>query len=103
MRGGRSYVKDFFSELPQDLKSRLARIIEHIADHGAPRNQQKFKHEEDGIYAIKQGQARVYCFFDADRVILLTHGALKKQRKANPEDLARAKRLRDAYLKAPRM
>ncbi|NTW35563.1 MAG: hypothetical protein HGB17_05450 [Syntrophobacteraceae bacterium] len=50
-----------------------------------------------------QDQVRVYCFFDAGRVILLTHGALKKQKKANPEDLKRAKRLREAYLKAKRL
>lgn len=53
-------------------------------------------------YAIKQGQVRIYCFFDVGRVILLTHGTIKKQQKADPEDLKRAKRLRKAYLMAKR-
>lgn len=100
---GRSYVMDFFNGLPKEQAARLVRLLEFIVDHGAPRNETKFRHEEDGIYAIKQGQARVYCFFDAGRFILLTHGAVKKRRKANPEDLARAKRLRKAYLGTPRM
>jgi len=103
VKDGRSYVEEFFQELPRDLKSRLIRLIEFIADHGDPGNKKKFRYEDGGIYAIKQGQARVYSFFDAGRFILPTHGALKKQQKANPEDLARAKRLREAYLKAPRM
>lgn len=103
LSGDRSHVEEFFHELPLDLKSRLFRLIAFIADHGTPSNQRKFRHEEDGIYAIKQGQARIYCFLDAGRVILLTHGTIKKKEKADPEDLKRAKRLRKAYLTAKKL
>ncbi len=103
LSGDRSHVEDFFHELPMDTRRRVVRLIEFIADHGTPSSQQKFRHEEDGIYAIKQGQARIYCFFDAGRVILLTHGTIKKKEKADPEDLKRAKRLRKAYLTAKRL
>lgn len=88
--------------LPQKTRYRLFRLIEHMADQGAPHNEQKFRLEEDGIYAIKHGQVRIYCFFDAGRIILLTHGTIKKKKKADPEDLKRAKHLRQAYLAAKR-
>ena len=103
VKGSRSYVEDFFHELPIDTRIGLIRLIEYIADQGTPRDKRKFRHEEDGIYAIKQGQARIYCFFDAGLVILLSHGTIKKKEKADPEDLKRAKRLRKAYLTAKRL
>jgi mRNA-degrading endonuclease RelE of RelBE toxin-antitoxin system len=95
-------VKEFVEELPEETRNRLVRLIEHIADQGKPRSEQKFRHEEKGIFAIKQGQVRIYCFFDDDWGILLTHGTIKKKNKADPEDLKRAKRLRNAYRKAKR-
>jgi len=102
VRNGRSHVEEFTRALPEITRDRLLRFIARMADEGTPRNEQKFRLEEDGIYAIKQGQVRIYCFFDARRVILLTHGTIKKQQKADPEDLKRAKRLRKAYLTAKR-
>jgi len=102
LRNGRSYVEEFIKTLQEDTRDRLIRLIERLADKGMLRNDQKFRLEEEGIFAIKQGQVRVYCFFDAGRVIILTHGTIKKRQKADPEDLKRAKRLRDAYLAVKR-
>jgi mRNA-degrading endonuclease RelE of RelBE toxin-antitoxin system len=96
-------VEKFFRELPEDSRNRLARRLVFMAEQGLPRDERKFKHEDDGIFAIKQGQVRIYCFLDTGRLILLTHGTLKKQQKADPEDLKRAKRLRADYLTAKRL
>jgi hypothetical protein len=102
MEGGRSHFEQFFAGLPTRTKGKLRALFDFIAKNGAPRNPEKFRHEEDEIFAIKQNQIRVYCFFDAGRMIVVTHGTLKKRQKANPEDLKRAKRLREEYLKAKR-
>lgn len=100
VEGGRSHFEQFFAQLPTPSKGKLRALFDFIANNGAPRNPEKFRHEEDGIFAIKQNQIRVYCFFDAGRMIIVTHGTLKKRQKANPEELKRAKRLREEYLKA---
>lgn len=102
VEGDRSPFERFFAELSDESKGRLRALLESIANKGAPRNVTKFRHEEDGIFAIKQDQIRVYCFFDSGRLIVVTHGVLKKRQKANPEDLKRAKRLREEYLKSKR-
>lgn len=102
VEGKRCPFESFFAELGDPYKGKLRALFDFIAENGPPRNETKFKHEEDNIYAIKLGQIRVYCFFDAGRMIVVTHGSLKKKQKANPGDLKRAKRLRDEYLKATR-
>lgn|GEM_PF-774469 len=99
---GRSQFEQFFAGLPPPSKGKLRALFDFIAKNGAPRNIEKFRHEEDGIYAIKQNQIRVYCFFETGQMIIVTHGTLKKRQKANPKDLKRAKRLREEYLKAKR-
>jgi hypothetical protein len=46
---------------------------------------------------VKDGQVRVYCFFDKGRIIILTNGDIKKKKKADPGELKKAKKLRNAY------
>ena len=72
--------------------------LKTIAENGIPSNTERFVHEEDQIYAIKDFQIRIYCFRHKRSLLILTHGTVKKQDKANPEDLERAKRLRSEFL-----
>lgn len=67
-----------------------------------PINREKFVCEEDDIFAIKSHQIRLYGFWDKDYEFILTNGAIKKQDKANPNDLQKAKNVRQEYLNSPR-
>ncbi len=96
-QGDRYPVTRFIEGLGIQEKSKIVSLYRQLAETGIIRNTTKFVHEEDGIYAFKANQARVYCFFDSDKLVLLTNGATKKQRKADPNELARARRLREAY------
>ncbi|HAO21576.1 MAG TPA: hypothetical protein DCQ37_14600 [Desulfobacteraceae bacterium] len=96
-KNAKSEVRTFFKTLDSKDKERLLKKIEYIADNGAPKNEEKFRHEGDGIYAIKHNQIRIYCFFDSGRMILLTHGFIKKQQKADPNQLKRAKKIKEIY------
>lgn len=62
---------------------------------------QFFKHLEDGIYEIriKEGSDifRIFCFFEAGRLIILLHAFRKKSQKVPRKELERAKRLRTKY------
>jgi hypothetical protein len=102
LENNKSPFREFYESLPSEGKNKLTKDIETLADVGPMRNEEKFRHEEDGIYAIKKSKGinkfRVYCFFDRGNLIILTNGCIKQRRKANPGDLAKAKRLRDLYL-----
>ena len=101
---GKSLFQDFYRKLDRKAKDRLAARIESLADNGPPKNDRKFPHEGDGIYAIKDitTAVRVYCFFHEGRVIIITHGFLKKYQKSRnrgKNNLYKALKIRDEFLK----
>jgi mRNA-degrading endonuclease RelE of RelBE toxin-antitoxin system len=97
LRDGKSDLQKFFNKLENNIKAETIQLIEYIAKYGPPRNSTKFRHEKDGIWAIKPKQVRIYCFYDKNNLIILTNGAIKKSRKANPEDLEKAIRLKKQW------
>ncbi len=83
--------------LAQNERRILIAKIKSIAENGPMKNNEKFRHEGDQIFSIKQNQIRVYCFFDQYKMIVLTHGFIKKSRKADPKQLTKAIKIRDEY------
>jgi hypothetical protein len=62
---------------------------------------ERFKPQEDGIFAIKSNYVRLYCFYFDDgenQILYITNGYLKKKNKAKPEELEKAKAIRNAFL-----
>lgn len=97
-RNRRLLVSEFTEKLEKKEQAKLGARIERVAQQGHTWNEEIFRHEEDGIYALKCGQIRIYGFFHEGYVILLTNGVIKKKGKADPEALKKAKRLRDEFL-----
>ena len=93
-----SEIKYFLSKMDTAGRNKLIQKIKYIAENGPPKNTEKFNSEGDGIYAIKSDDARLYCFFDKGKMILLTHGIIKKRQKLRLEDLKKAKLMREKYL-----
>lgn len=54
----------------------------------------------EGIWQFSKGRLRIFCFVDGGRLLILTHGALKKTQKASVEEVNRAIAARDRYLVA---
>jgi mRNA-degrading endonuclease RelE of RelBE toxin-antitoxin system len=100
-QNGTSTLKNFFKTLTKEQQAGIASAIRFIADNGPPQRKSRFNSEGDQIYAIKEDEVRIYCFFD-EGSILLTNGVIKKKQKADPVDLKRAKTLRKAYLRRRR-
>ncbi|SPF42639.1 conserved hypothetical protein [Syntrophobacter sp. SbD1] len=96
---GSSTLKEFTQTLTGDQVAGTIAIVRYIADNGTPENTSKFNYEGEQIWAIKYDQVRIYCFFDAGCLLILTNGVIKKGQKADPNDLKRAKKLRKAYLR----
>ncbi|MCX7011965.1 MAG: hypothetical protein NTW86_05260 [Candidatus Sumerlaeota bacterium] len=96
--------KDRAQKFLEDLERRrlglhvaLLGSLHRIAEHGAPRNTLVFRHEGAGVFAIKEGQARLYCFFCGKGRLCLTNGDIKKQGRADPVVLAVARRLKSEW------
>ncbi len=80
--------------LDKEQRAKLLTTICRLGDSGECRNEDRFKHERNKIYAIKAWKVRIYCFMTQDRRIVLTNVEPKKQRKARETDLDRAERIR---------
>lgn len=81
--------------LERKEQAKILRVIkDQLGDEGKCWDKERFRHEGDGIWAIKGGQVRVYCFMTSNRLIVLTNAGIKKRPKARPQDLKRAKDIR---------
>jgi phage-related protein len=90
-------VQEFIEGLDEANKKKVLALLKRSADNGPPKNTEKFKHLEDKICEFKSYQVRLLCFFEKDKVILLTHGFIKKKDKAPKEEIERAKSLMVSY------
>lgn len=100
---GVEHVPQFLAALKRDQPSEYKKIVarlQHTSEHGPPKNEQQYrviKSTRDQLAEFKGGQARIYCFFDGQKRIILTNGSLKKGNDPDKNDLARAARLTAAY------
>lgn len=88
--------KEYFDALPKARKAKLTSIFERVADFPQYRNQEKFRHEREGIFSFKSFQDRLLCFFDGS-LICISHGLKKKQDKLPPGEIVKAQTIRAHY------
>ncbi|MFY9268250.1 MAG: type II toxin-antitoxin system RelE/ParE family toxin [Candidatus Manganitrophaceae bacterium] len=91
-------VQEFIDTLPQAEQKKIIALLKRTADHGLPKNEEKFKKLWDDLFEFKTGQVRIICFFDKGRLIILTHGFLKKSQKTPRTEVEKARRLMNMYL-----
>lgn len=99
VKNGVFVVSDFLQSLPQSELNKTSALLKRIADIGPPTNEEKFRNEGNGIYAIKTTEARIYCFFSGKQLITLTHGFMKHGKggkKAQNREKAKAEGVRSA-------
>jgi phage-related protein len=97
------YLLNFFNELGANLQkdaiSMLA-LLESCAQNGLPRNTE-ISHKLDGaIWEFIRGRLRVLWFTDEGRVIVCTHGFIKKSQRTPAREIRRAERMYQDYLAA---
>jgi phage-related protein len=102
VRDGRNAVVEFLrDDLQQTERARVMALLEYVAEHGPPLNEEKFRHEGNGIYALKTSAVRLYGFFDGQGRIVLTHGFKKHARggkKVQTREREHAERMRSMLL-----
>lgn len=94
---GKCPVREFIDSLEFADQKKLMALLQRAAAHGPPNNIEKFKKLEDNIWEFKSFQVRILCTLEERKVIVLTHGFIKKRDKAPPNEIARAKELLIAY------
>ena len=102
VRDGRNAVVEFLrDDLQQAERAKVMALLEYVAEHGPPLNEEKFRHEGNGIYALKTSAVRLYSFFDGQRRMVLTHGFKKHARggkKVQSREREHAERMRSMLL-----
>lgn len=103
VEGSVEYVPRYLDELkrdhPADYKKIFARLT-YASQYGPPQNKEQFRAiicVRGQLAEFKGGQARIFCFFDGAKRIVLTNGSFKQGKAPDKHDLERAVRLRDAY------
>ncbi|SEL61131.1 type II toxin-antitoxin system RelE/ParE family toxin [Ectothiorhodospira marina] len=81
-------------------RTRMLALLEQVAEAGPPRNTD-ISHKLDGeIWEFIRGRLRVCWFFDEGRVVICTHGFVKKSQKTPSAEIRKAKQRHKAYTQA---
>lgn len=106
MGNGYEYaLQIFFADLKRRDRvecDKILALIAYVADCGTPRNEQKCRFfAGEKLFELKtRGGVRVMAFWDDNRMIICTHGFLKKQQKTPRRELDRAVAARGEYFAA---
>ena len=96
---GRCHARDFVEDNPT-IRVKLMAIVAQLAEQGVIRVRErghKLKGEKySGLLELKPGAGRIMAFRDG-RVLYLTNGVKKAQRKVQKRDYDLAASLRDEY------
>jgi len=98
----KNYLDDFISEQPNKVRNKIIKMLEAIEIlERIPANYLKHITGSDGIYEVRVQLAsniwRIFCFFDGDRLVILTNGFQKKTQKTPKNEIERAIKIRSEY------
>ena len=104
-----SSVLGFLQDQPANYRSSakgFRALFKRFSEHGRQGLTVELFHEAskpEAIWEFVKGDLRVYCFMDGDeRLVILSHGIIKKRQNAHHQDVERAVALRNKYLEAKR-
>ena len=99
---GEEFAKEFLDKLPDRNKEKVITTLMYLEKHG---NQAKRPYADllrDKIYELRVHfgglNVRILYFFD-EKLIVLTHGFLKKSDAVPPTEIGRALNIRTDYFK----
>ncbi len=90
----------FFDDLEGKLAAdgaRMLALLEHLAEHGPLRNDSLSHQIKPGLWQLSKGDVRVLYFYDAGRVVVCSHGFVKRGQKTPAAEVARALAREQAY------
>lgn len=94
---GSSSALDYFESLSEDEQMKLLGLFELMGNIGTIKNETKFRHEGDKIYAFKPQPHRFLCFFFTGQKIVVTNAFHKKTDKLPIREKERALKIKESY------
>jgi len=91
--GRRCFAQDYIHDLQEADQKKLHALLKRTSQKGPPRNPEKFGKVEGDVFEFKSFQDRLFCFYHADKTIILTHGFRKKRNRVHRKEIDRATRL----------
>ncbi len=96
---GKLPALEYFNSLDEDDRIKTLDLFKLMATEGKIYNQQKFRYEQDQIYAFKPKPHRFMCFFFVGQKIIITNGFVKKKDDLPAGEKARALKYQADYEK----
>ncbi|HLB94201.1 MAG TPA: type II toxin-antitoxin system RelE/ParE family toxin [Candidatus Babeliales bacterium] len=96
---GYSQAHEYYKKLSKEQQEKLTYLLFMLGDTGQIRNEEKFRNENDQIYAFKPKPDRFLCFFYHGKKVIVTNAFVKKQQKLPPVEKAKALKSRVDYIK----
>jgi phage-related protein len=101
---GNCPVQDFLDSLPGKVAQKVAWVLTLLEDmEVVPSTYFKKLVDTEDIWECKiqfaSNAYRIFCFFERNSVIILTHGFAKKTQKTPQKEIERAEAYRRDYLK----
>lgn len=100
---GECPLVDFLASLETHLEADgrgMLRLLAYTAEQGPPRSVEASHKIAGDIWELIAGRLRVLWFYDQGRLIVCSHGFLKRTRKTPPGEIERAQAAFDAYHRA---
>ncbi len=92
-----AFLTEAATDHPDEF-AKLVSLLDHATVHGLPKNKQKVNTLGNGLFEFKTvGGLRLVWFWDAGRIILCTHGFVKKRQTTPPGELDTAAKWKKAY------
>lgn len=106
LRNGNSEAEDFLDTLSSNFDANITGILammEAHSKHGPDHfntSQVHYVDQKEQIYEYIKGRLRLFWFEDDDKVVICTHGIVKKSQKTPKRDIDHAKRIKAEYMQA---
>lgn len=99
--GASSDVYNYFEKCDAVTQASLLFFVKRIAEIGTIYDKTKFRIEDKQykIYAFKPRHERFFCFFFIEKTIIITSAYCKKRQKLDKQELEKAIRIREQYIR----
>lgn len=101
---GKCPTKDFFDSLPIKVFQKITWVLQLIKElEKIPETYFKKIVNSDDIWECRinfsSNTYRIFCFFDKGKIIILTHGIMKKTQKIPHNEILKAEEYKNDYLR----
>jgi phage-related protein len=96
---------DFLESVGSNLQKdgdRVLALLERVSEKGPPRITDISHQIKDNLFEFIQGRLRVLWFYDEGKLIICTHGFIKKTQKTPSSETDQALSMRENYLQEKR-